>query len=119
VATWAWPIWVVSRRRVFEAVFILLEFPSPSRRIFISSHSLPPSLVRRIGPSVVEVEVDIVGVMATLEYNVRVRLRSSGPTSMVWQCDAARCRLVVLCWLGDVHDEGWLGDSASLAARRH
>jgi hypothetical protein len=25
-----------------EAVFILLEFPSPSRRIFISSHSLPP-----------------------------------------------------------------------------
>jgi hypothetical protein len=36
---------------VLEAVFILLEFPSPSRRIFISSHSLPPSLVRRIGPS--------------------------------------------------------------------
>jgi hypothetical protein len=34
-----------------EAVFILLEFPSPSRRIFIGSHSLPPSLVRRIGPS--------------------------------------------------------------------
>jgi hypothetical protein len=42
VATWAWPIWVVSRRRVLEAVFILLEFPSPSRRIFIDSHSLPP-----------------------------------------------------------------------------
>jgi hypothetical protein len=40
----------VSRRRVLEAVFILLEFPSPSRRIFIGSHSLPPSLVRRIGP---------------------------------------------------------------------
>jgi hypothetical protein len=35
---------------VLEAVFILLEFPSPSR-IFIGSHSLPPSLVRRIGPS--------------------------------------------------------------------
>jgi hypothetical protein len=51
VATWAWPTWVVSRRRVFEVVFILLEFPSPSRRIFIGSHSLPPSLVRRIGPS--------------------------------------------------------------------
>jgi hypothetical protein len=33
-----------------EAVFILLEFPSPSRRIFIGSHS-PPSLVCRIGPS--------------------------------------------------------------------
>jgi hypothetical protein len=42
VATWAWPTWVVSRRRVLEAVFILLEFPSPSRRISISSHSLPP-----------------------------------------------------------------------------
>jgi hypothetical protein len=41
----------VSRRRVLEAVFILLEFRSPSRRIFIGSHSLPPSLVRRIGPS--------------------------------------------------------------------
>jgi hypothetical protein len=25
-----------------EAVFILWEFPSPSRRIFIGSHSLPP-----------------------------------------------------------------------------
>jgi hypothetical protein len=35
VATWAWPTWVVSRRR-----------------IFIGSHSLPPSLVRRIGLSV-------------------------------------------------------------------
>jgi hypothetical protein len=42
VATWAWPIWVVSRRCVLEAVFILLEFPSPSKRIFIDSHSLPP-----------------------------------------------------------------------------
>jgi hypothetical protein len=51
VATWAWPTWVVSRRRVLEALFILLEFPSPSRRIFIGSHSLLPSLVRRIGPS--------------------------------------------------------------------
>jgi hypothetical protein len=51
VAKWAWPTWVVSRRRVVEAVFVLLEFPSPSRRILIGSHSLPPSLVRRIGPS--------------------------------------------------------------------
>jgi hypothetical protein len=41
----------VSRRRVLEAAFVLLEFSSPSRRIFIGSHSLPPSLVRRIGPS--------------------------------------------------------------------
>jgi hypothetical protein len=52
VARWAWPTWVVSRRHVLEAVSILLEFPSPSRRIFIGSHSLPPPfLVRRIGPS--------------------------------------------------------------------
>jgi hypothetical protein len=50
VATWAWPTWVVSRTRVLEALFILLEFLSPSRRIFIGSHS-PPSMVRRIGPS--------------------------------------------------------------------
>jgi hypothetical protein len=42
VATWAWPTWVLRRRRVLEAVFILLEFPSPSRRIFIGSYSLPP-----------------------------------------------------------------------------
>jgi hypothetical protein len=33
VSTWAWPIWVVSRRCVLEVVFILLEYPSPSRRI--------------------------------------------------------------------------------------
>jgi hypothetical protein len=42
VAAWTWPTWVVSRRRVLEAVFVLLEYPSPSRRIFISSHSLLP-----------------------------------------------------------------------------
>jgi hypothetical protein len=42
VATWAWPTWVVSRRRVLEVVFIMLEFPCHSRRIFIGSHSLPP-----------------------------------------------------------------------------
>jgi hypothetical protein len=34
---------------VLEAVFVLLESPSPSRRIFIGSHSLTPSLVHRIG----------------------------------------------------------------------
>jgi hypothetical protein len=43
---------------VLEAAFILLESPSPSRRIFIGSHSLPPSLVRRIGPSGVSLESD-------------------------------------------------------------
>jgi hypothetical protein len=42
VATWARPTLVVSRRRVLEAAFVLSEFRSPSRRIFIGSHSLPP-----------------------------------------------------------------------------
>jgi hypothetical protein len=54
MATWAWPTWVVSQRHVLEAVFVLLESPSPSRRIFIGSHLLPPSLVRRIDPSWVD-----------------------------------------------------------------
>jgi hypothetical protein len=37
---------------VLEAVFILLEPLSRSRRILIGSHSLPPpSLVHRFGPS--------------------------------------------------------------------
>jgi hypothetical protein len=44
---------------VLEAVFILLELSSPSRRIFIGSHSLPPSLVRRIGPSPMSVVTSI------------------------------------------------------------
>jgi hypothetical protein len=65
VAMWAWPIWVVSRRRVLEAVFILLEFPSPSRRIFIGCHSLTPSLVRRIGPSTVGRVIMINGAMSS------------------------------------------------------
>jgi hypothetical protein len=43
---------------VLEALFILLEFLSPSRRIFIGSHSLPPSLIRRIGPSSPGIEAD-------------------------------------------------------------
>jgi hypothetical protein len=55
---WTWPTWVVSLRRVLEVVFVLLESPSPSRRIFIGSHSLPPpSLVRRIGPLVHHTEI--------------------------------------------------------------
>jgi hypothetical protein len=51
VAARIWPTWVVCRRRELEAVFVLLESLSPSRRIFIGSHSLPPFLVRRIGSS--------------------------------------------------------------------
>jgi hypothetical protein len=33
------------------AMFILLEWPSPLRRIFIDSHSLPSPLVTSFGPS--------------------------------------------------------------------
>jgi hypothetical protein len=51
VVAWTWLTWVVSWRRVLEAVFVLLESQSHSRRIFIGFHSLPPSLVRRIGHS--------------------------------------------------------------------
>jgi hypothetical protein len=43
---------------VLEAEFILLEPLPPSRRIFIGSHSLSPSLVRRIGPSPVKMPVE-------------------------------------------------------------
>jgi hypothetical protein len=39
---------------VLEAVFVLLEFSSPLRRIFIGSHSLPPlwfavSVLHKVG----------------------------------------------------------------------
>jgi hypothetical protein len=43
VATWACPTWVVSRRRVLEAMLILLEFPSPSRRIYRLPFTAPLS----------------------------------------------------------------------------
>jgi hypothetical protein len=49
-------------------MFILFEFPSPLRRIFIGSHSLPPSLVRRIGLS-----------EPTLELGQAGRLEPTGP----------------------------------------
>jgi hypothetical protein len=46
MATWFWQTEVRSAERVILVVrpseFILLEFQSPLRRIFISSHSLPP-----------------------------------------------------------------------------
>jgi hypothetical protein len=56
VATWFWQTEGRSAEREFLGVrpseFILLEFQSPSRRIFIGSHSLPPPLSGRlIGPS--------------------------------------------------------------------
>jgi hypothetical protein len=51
VATWAWPTWVVSRRRELEAMFVLLESSSPSRNFYRLRFTPPLSLVRRIGPS--------------------------------------------------------------------
>jgi hypothetical protein len=55
VATWFRQTEGRSVERVILGVrpseFILLEFQSPSRRIFISSHSLPPSS-RLISPSI-------------------------------------------------------------------
>jgi hypothetical protein len=54
VATWFWQTKVRSAERVILGVqpieFILSEFQSPSRRIFIGSHS-PPLSGRLIGPS--------------------------------------------------------------------
>jgi hypothetical protein len=43
VVAWAWPTWVVSWRRVLEAVFILLEPSSPLRRIVIGPIHSPLS----------------------------------------------------------------------------
>jgi ribonuclease HI len=58
-----------------EAAFVLLEFRSPSRRIFIGSHSLPPSLVRRIGPSAssnsVEYEALLHGLRITVSLGIK------------------------------------------------
>jgi hypothetical protein len=51
VATWTWPIWVVSRRRMFEAVFRLVGVFISFEKIFYRLPFTPPSLVRRIGPS--------------------------------------------------------------------
>jgi hypothetical protein len=57
VATWFWQMEGRSAERVILGVrsseFILLEFQSPSRRIFIGSHSFPhPLSGRLIGPSI-------------------------------------------------------------------
>jgi hypothetical protein len=61
---------------VLEAVFILLEFPSPSRRIFIGSHLLPPSLVRRIGPSLKAIEnIEKNKMRVAKYYNKKVKVK--------------------------------------------
>jgi hypothetical protein len=59
---------------VLEAAFNLLEFPSPSRRIFIGSHSLPPSLVCCIGPSHVHITLTGQLLIFVLKYLVGILL---------------------------------------------
>jgi hypothetical protein len=62
---------------VLEVVFILLEPLSPSRRFFIGSHSLPPSLVRRIGPSLVYLKNSAKRVHSFKMWGSSMRPRSS------------------------------------------
>jgi hypothetical protein len=50
---------------VLEAAFILLEFPSPSRKNFIGSHSLPPlwfavSVLQREASNTGEAKIKVV-----------------------------------------------------------
>jgi hypothetical protein len=56
VATWFWQTEGRSAECVILGIrpseFILLEFRSPLRIIFIRSHSLPPLSGRLIGPSI-------------------------------------------------------------------
>jgi hypothetical protein len=56
VATWAWPTWVVSRRRVLDFVY-LVGVSISFEKNFYRLPFTPPSLVRRIGPSKTEVSV--------------------------------------------------------------
>jgi hypothetical protein len=57
LATWFWQTEGRSAERVILGVrpseFILMESLSPSRRVFIGSHSLPPPSGRLISPSAV------------------------------------------------------------------
>jgi hypothetical protein len=50
VATWAWPTWAVSRRRVGSRVRLVGVFISFEKNFYRLPFT-PPSLVRRIGPS--------------------------------------------------------------------
>jgi hypothetical protein len=79
---------------VLEAVFILLEFPSLSRRIFIGSQSLPPYLVRRIGPSFGYTvypeysarEVMTTGQLLRCEVKVKIPVCPTNPAWEEWEC---------------------------------
>jgi hypothetical protein len=67
VATWFWQTKGVERviLGVHPSEFILLEFQSLSRRIFIGSHSLPPS-GHLIGPSPIKVHSLVMALFSVL-----------------------------------------------------
>jgi hypothetical protein len=101
VATWAWPIWVVSRRRVLEAVFILLKFPSPSRRIFIGSHSLPPLWfavsVLHIGPNHEQKEhIQHITHKLNARSQILITRSSQTPTNYLMSCQSHRAMCPLL-----------------------
>jgi hypothetical protein len=81
-----------------EAVFILLEFRSPSRRIFIGSHSLPPSLVRRIGPSASAVAAAVVRVVAAAGGSSTVRDDLAVAVATLWRSAGIGASTVGLGW---------------------
>jgi hypothetical protein len=94
MATWFWQTEGRSVECVILGVrlsdFILLEFQSPSRRIFIGSHSLPPLSGRLIGPSIL------------LVYKCDLALPISVMSEYV-------CDVSLLWWLPN---HGWYRDAA-------
>jgi hypothetical protein len=97
VGTWAWPTWVVSRRRVLEAVFILLEFLSASRRIFIGNHSDPPLW---FAVSVLQVESETVRVFIdSNQYKIQ-GWRTRNGVRVLHTSMARTTRCGVSGWLG-------------------
>jgi hypothetical protein len=107
VAGWAWPTWVVSRRRVVEAVFVLLEFPSPSRRIFIGSHS-PPHLWFAIS---------VLQPADTWQVG-RACVRRTRSAAMAWPCDEVECYMTYMPLRGLYHNLSARGSVVSYLARR-
>jgi hypothetical protein len=97
-----------------EAAFILLEFPSPSKKIFIGSHSLPPSLVRRIGPSRGQIFWDVtvdtgdVQPMDFLAPGSRDRFDANNkPIDYLFRADFSQSSGVERCFLAGSSSELW------------
>jgi hypothetical protein len=69
---------------VLEAAFILLEFSSPSRRIFIGSHSLPPPLWFAV--SVLHLEnIEKNKMRVAKYYNKKVKVKKFAEGYLVWK----------------------------------